>query len=363
MDGDRGEVRDTGSGSLHPRGRGPAPGVLASSATGIVPWIERYHGDVDRIFGYAGLSPEMAGSPTLVLDLCSFCRLFEESARQTHNDNFGLWFGIKFDPRDLGLWGYAAISAPTLGSALRTLVDLFPLHQQSSLMRLVPGQGDLLRLEYRIEAGDILNRRQDAELTLAQMTNLVRGCLGPGWGPEEVHFEHPKPEGWRDHERAFGAPVFFSQPTNALIFRTSSFEAEMPTRDLRLMAAMRQCLESLSERKDLRASVVDRVRAAVRARLPEGFPPIETVAAELRLPVGVIQRELHYEGLSYAALVEATRRDLAISYLRERQLSLSEIAFLLGYSELSAFSRAVRRWMGASPRALRAALRDDERLG
>src|SRR5262245_47409699 len=80
------------------------PGVLASSATGIVSWIERYHGDVDRIFGYAGISPEMAGSPTLVLGLGSFCRLFEESARLTHNDNFGLWLGNKFEPRDVGVW-------------------------------------------------------------------------------------------------------------------------------------------------------------------------------------------------------------------------------------------------------------------
>jgi AraC-like DNA-binding protein len=65
---------------------------------------------------------------------------------------------------------------------------------------------------------------------------------------------------------------------------------------------------------------------------------------------------LHYDGLSYSALVENTRRDLALSYIRQRQLSFSEIAFLVGYSELSAFSRAVRRWTGLSPRALRAQL-------
>lgn len=333
-----------------------APGVLASSATGIVPWIERYKGDVDRIFGNAGISPAMAGSTTLVLNLESFCRLFEESARLTRNDNFGLWFGIKFEPRDLGLWGYAAVSAPTLKAALETLVDLFPLHQQCSSMRLLPHAQGLMRLEYRIETPEISHRRQDAELTLGQIVSLMREALGPGWVPEEVRFEHPRPEAWREHERAFGAPVFFSQTSNAIVFRSNILSTPMPAQDLRLMAAMRECLERMAGRHDLRASVTDRVRAAIRARLPEGFPPLEDVAHDLRLPINVIHRELHFDGTSYSALVETSRRDLALTYLRQRQLSLTDIAFLLGYSELSAFSRAVRRWMGASPRDVRAKL-------
>lgn len=329
------------------------PSVLAAAATGVVESIERNKGDVDRIFGHVGLAPEMAGSPTLQLSLASYCRLFEQCSRFTKNDNFGLWFGNQFNPRDLGLWGYATISSPTLGSALTTMVDLFPLHQQSSSMQLGRNADGFSKLEYRIEAPEIVERRQDAELSLGMFLNVMRECLGSNWAPEEVHFEHPRPEGWREHERAFGAPVFFSQPTNALLLRNEALATPMPGRDARLMTAMRQCLERLSERNDLRVSISDRVRVIVRARLPEGFPALEDVAAELRLPVNVIQRELNRESLSYRTLVEMTRRDLALSYVRQRQLPFSEIAFLLGYSELSAFSRAVHRWTGLSPRALR----------
>jgi AraC-like DNA-binding protein len=340
-------------------GRDADPSVLASAATGIVKFIERQRGDVDRIFGNAGISPEMAGSPTLQLSLSSYCRLFEESARITRNDNFGLWFGNSFDPRDLGLWGYASLSAPTLGVALDTLVDLFPLHQQSSSMAIKTSSDGLVRLEYRIDAPQIVERRQDAELSLGMFLNLIREAMGQSWAPEEVHFEHPKPEGWREHERAFAAPAFFSQPTNAIIFRPQILRHVMPAADPRLMSAMKLCLERLSERRDVRFSITDRVRSAVRARLPEGFPQIDAIASELRIPLSTVQRELHYDGLSYSTLVENTRRDLALSYVRQRQLSFSEIAFLVGYSELSAFSRAVRRWTGLSPRALRAeVLRD-----
>ncbi len=335
-------------------GRDADPSVLASAATGIVKFIERQKGDVDRIFGNAGISPEMAGSPTLQLSLSSYCRLFEESARITRNDNFGLWFGNSFDPRDLGLWGYASLSAPTLGAALETLVDLFPYHQQSSSMALKASPDGLMRLEYRVDAPQIIERRQDAELSLGMFLNFIREAMGHSWAPEEVHFEHPKPEAWREHERAFAAPAFFAQPTNAIVFTPRILMHAMPAADPRLMSAMKLCLERLSERREVRFSITDRVRSAVRAKLPEGFPSIEGIAAELRLPLSTVQRELHYDGLSYSALVENTRRDLALSYVRQRQLSFSEIAFLVGYSELSAFSRAVRRWTGLSPRALRA---------
>ncbi len=273
MGGRLSELAAPGAGSAASRDLDPT--VLAAAATGVVAYIERQKGDLDRIFGYAGISPEMAGSPTLQLSLKSYCRLFEESARLTHNDNFGLWFGHSFEPRDLGLWGYAAVSAPTLGMALGTLVDLFPLHQQSSSMQLVADADGLHRLEYRIDAPDIVERRQDAELSLGMFLNLFRECLGPTWAPDEVHFEHPKPPGWREHERAFAAPAFFSQPTNALLFRPEILSMPMPARDTRLMSAMRLCLERLSERNDLRVSVTDRVRAAVRARLPDGFPSLE----------------------------------------------------------------------------------------
>ena len=148
-------------------------------------FIEARGGDVDRIFGRADIAPDTAGSPTLKLELKSYCQLFEVASAVTKWDNFGLWFGNQFQPRDLGFWGYSAISAPTLGGALSNLVDLFHFHQQSSSMSLRRGQDGLMRLEYQIEAPDIVERRQDAELSLGMFLNIFRDCLGQHWVPEE----------------------------------------------------------------------------------------------------------------------------------------------------------------------------------
>jgi len=337
----------------HPES-GAAPGVLASAATGIVPFIERAGGDIEEIFGSVHVLPDVAGSPTLKMRLSAFVHLFEESARQTGNDNFGLWFGNQFQPRDLGMWGYAAISAPTLGSALECLVRLFGYHQESSVMRL-RGDGDgLVRLEYQITAPAIVERRQDAELSLGMFLNVLRECCGSHWSPEEVHFEHPKPARAREHETAFGAPVYFSQATNALVFRPDILARPMPSRDTRLLAVMQTCLEQLGSRPSSDDHLLDRLRTAIRVKLPEGYPSLDEIADELRAPLGAMHQDLQAAGFTYKEMVEDVRRDLGLSYIKQRHLPFSEIALLLGYSELSAFSRAFRRWTGTSPREYRA---------
>ena len=329
------------------------PVILASAATGIVDHICSLGGDIDSIFGSTGLAPSMAGQPTLQMKLSSFCRLFEEAARQTKNENFGLWFGNQFKPHDLGLWGYVGVSSPTLGAALENLSGLFPYHQENSMLHLSARDDGMMVLDYQILTPDILERRQDAELSLGMFLNVFRECLGGEWTPEEVYFEHPKPEDTKAHEAAFGAPVYFSQPTNALVFRKDVLDRPMPRRDRRLMTMMRVCLEQLGSGRNDYQTLTDRVRMVIRTKLPEGSPSLETAGDALRLSPASIQRELSLAGLTYKELVQSTRLELAQAYLKQRHLPLSEIALLLGYSELSAFSRAVRRWTGESPRAMR----------
>ena len=333
--------------------------ILASAATGIVDHIESNRGDVDSIFGSAGVAPSMAGVPTLQMKLSSFCNLFEEAASQTKNPHFGLWFGNQFMPHDLGLWGYAAVSSPTLGVALENWVDLFPYHQEYSMLRLSSRDDGMAMLEYQILAPDIVERSQDAELSLGMFLNLFRECLGRSWTPEEVFLEHAKPEDADAHEEAFGAPTYFSQPFNALVFRPEILEEPMPRRDLQLMTIMRTCLEQLAARRDKYETLGDHVRMVIRTKLPEGCPSLETVSEEMGISANTIQRELGQLGLTYKDLLQVTRRDLALAYLKQRHLRLSEIALLLGYSELSAFSRAVRRWTGESPKTVRNRLLGD----
>lgn len=329
--------------------------VLAAAASGVDGFIRSQGGSVDRVLSRVSLDAGALGNPTLALDLGAYCQMFEEAAHDTGNDNFGLWFGQQFQPEMLGLIGRIAVASPTLGAAVSNLAALFPFHQQATHTRL-GRDGDLLRLEYRILDGRILERRQDAELTMGMFANVFRHCFGPDWQPEEIHFEHPRPEGWQQHRQAFRAEVFFGQPVNAVVFRDRHLDRRMPQGDLGQLDRLRADLIRLSGGTGA-VSFLDRVRGEVRSRLPQGYPLIEDVAEDLGLARWTMQRRLADHNLSFTDIVDATRKDLAALYLRQRHIPVSDIGDLLGYSELSAFSRACRRWFGASPNKVRAGQR------
>lgn len=328
---------------------GPAaPVVLAAAAAGLGDFIATHGGDADEIFGRCAIAPEMITAPALQLRLDVFCKLFEEAASRTGCDNFGLLFGQQFQPRDLGMWGYAALSAPTLGSALETLADLFRYQQSSSTMRFRRQDESRFRLEYRIETPSILARRQDAELSLGQFTNLIRECCGRGWSPIEIEFEHPRPAGWRQHSAVFDAPVYFGCSVNAIVIDAEILNRPMPGRDVKLSAMMRNCLELIGSR-DQTETLFDRIRGAVRHHLPDGPPTLDQIAGSLRTTPTAVRRALAEENLSLREAVDMVRFEIARHYLSQRHLPLTEIALLLGYSELSAFTRAFTRWAGISP--------------
>ncbi len=328
--------------------------ILAAAASGVAQFITASGADAESVFVAAGVDERDLGNPKVALDLGDYVSMFELASQATGNGNFGLDFGQKYRPEMLGLIGEIAIAAPTLGAAVDHLARLFPFHQQATETRMSRDESGLLRLEYRILDGSIVLRRQDAELTMGMFANVFRHCLGHDWTPDEVHFEHPRPEQWQQHEQAFDAQVHFGQRTNALIFRDRFLDRRMPRGDMarldRLQGELRKVAPSCGT-----PTFWDRVRGEIRSRLPDGYPHVEDVAQALGLARWTFQRRLAETGHSFSDAVEAVRRDLAGLYLGQLHVPLADIAQLLGYSEPSAFNRAFARWHGVPPGKARGA--------
>ena len=326
-------------------------GVLSAAASGLDAFITGQGGDVDRVFGRAGIDPEQLRHPTLSLALPSYCQVLEEAARQSGCDNFGLRYGQQFQPQALGLLGYVGLCSATLEDALRNFAAAFPYHQHDTLIRLVDS-GECYRFDYQVRHSAILDRRQDAELTMGMALNLLRHALGPDWAPRAVTFEHERPEAWQEHVALFDAPVHFGRPCNSLLVPKHDLQGRaMPGHDATLLFLVQDAIRRLGETA-ARPDLCEEVRTQIRLTLMHGEPELEDLARRLDLSAPALQRRLRDAGLSFSQLVEQTRQDLAQHYLRQRR-PISELAPLLGYSETSAFSRAFRRWFGVSPRQWR----------
>ncbi|MGC9368187.1 MAG: AraC-like transcriptional regulator QhpR [Paracoccaceae bacterium] len=326
--------------------------VLSAAADGAAEFFRSNGGDLDSIFGNAGIRADDLDDPVRELNLSQYCGMFEIAAAQTGNDNIGLRFGQSFQPRQLGMLGYAAISSPTLAAALRNMESLFPAHQEQSSFGLIQDDG-ILWLSYRILDPRIERRRQDAELSLGMFCNVFKCALGPDWRPLEIRFEHNRPDGAGEHERLFGAPVQFGRRTNAIAFRRSDLDARMPTCDPYLFSVVKAFLQSRVTQDQDPADFATVVRNEIKMQLGSTVPSVSEIAAILGLTSQEFQKRLRRNGLSFNDILRAARHELALHYLADPEMPLTEIALNLGYSELSAFSRAFRSWTGMSPQRYR----------
>ncbi|MBT4891013.1 MAG: AraC family transcriptional regulator [Rhodospirillales bacterium] len=333
--------------------RGFAPSrVLSSAASGVIDKIQNCGGDPDSILGRANINTRDLDGPANELYLTHFCRLFEEAAEQTGNDNFGLQFGDAFKPNQLGAIGYAAMSSPTLSAALRNMEVYFPAHQSKTSFGLLQ-DSDIIWLSYKILDEHIENRRQDAELSIGIFCNIFRHCLGDDWAPLEIRFEHAIPDHPSEHEKRFNAPVRFGRRTNAIAFRRSDLDARMPTQDPYLFSVIEPFLKSRCELLIDPVGFAEMVRNHIMLNLGDAPPTMSEIADILGLSGASFQKRLREYGLTYQDLLNAARQELAVHYLKDPEIQVTEVAYRLGYSELSAFSRAFRAWAGMSPQRYR----------
>ena len=333
--------------------RGPASNhvpssVLASVTLGLEEFIEAQGGHSAEVLARSGLKSGLYEKPNRHIPLKHYCNSMHEAARSTHNEHFGLWFGEQFDPEGLGLFGFHAITSPDLRAAIHSMQEYFPVFQRNSLLQMAVRNG-ICQLEYRLLDGDIMDRRQDAELTVGMLNNVLRRAMGDQWSPLEVHFQHPALVDAGQHREAFQCDIRFRQESNLILFRESCLNQPMPDANAMLNNVTRGSILELAGVVQQNLSTVQRTKSEIIELLPSGEVSLDRVASRLNLSSRTLQRLLSAEQQSFKGVIDEVREELAICYLGYERLSISEVAYRLGYSEVSAFTRAFIRWKNMSP--------------
>jgi AraC-like DNA-binding protein len=169
-----------------------------------------------------------------------------------------------------------------------------------------------------------------------------------------LSFAHPRTKDIEEFERFFGCSVSFGCQENIIEMKLSDLHLQVTTADDRLLSLLRRYCEDVLSRHAAQAPpLVERVERLIADHLAHGEARLDTAATKLGMSSRTMSRKLAELGTSFNGIVGSLRKDLARRYLQESNLSLTEIAFLLGYTEISTFSHAFKRWTGKSPAAYR----------
>jgi len=312
--------------------------VHAAAHAGVAP---------ERLYAATGFDAAVAADPDAHIQIEVETALWEEAARLTGDDAFGLHCAEQIRPGAFDVLDYAVRTAPTLRASLERLARYNRLLHDVAVFTLVD-RGEVVRVEHSL--GGARQSRHAAEFTLASLLVIGGQISGAPLRALAVDLHPPPPVRTVEHERLFGVRPRFGTEVNAVELERAALERPVPTADPALSAVVVRHAEALLRARPAPSpSTTERVRGLVLASLADGDASLAAIAARLRMSERSLQRRLADEDTTFDELLEDVRRDLAVRYLASPTMAIAEVAYLLGYSEPSAFHRAFKRWTGRTP--------------
>ena len=329
----------------------PALTIQAKAVEKIVRCAAAHGVTADALYNAVNLDPSVLLDPDNRIPFAQLVDLYEKGAELTGDTNFGLHVGETVDVKVFDVVGYSALNSSTLGAAFARVARYHSIWTDGATFTLETSN-DSSAIIYRY-VDEIGEHRQDSEMTLATVTTLCRNIASSDFNPTLIEFQHDAPADTSEHRRLFRCPLKFGATLNKLHFASSNLTLPIAKADAGLCALLDRHAEELLAKFPPRDSLVEQVRSIIATEFRGGDPSLEHVAVQLGLTPRTLQRKLQELGTSHNELLEQMRRQLAMRYLREREMAICEVAYLLGFSESSSFHRAFKRWTGLTPKEFR----------
>jgi len=275
------------------------------------------------------------------------------AASALHDDLLGFHLAQLPDIRALGMLYYVAASSETLGDALQRAARYSSITNEALSLKYNGGQDVRIVFNY-VGVARHLDRHQ-IEFCVTALVRLCRHLTGMRLVPSQVSLIHRRANGRPELAAYFGRNIEFAATADEVVFAAAAKHMKVATADPYLNELLvRNCEEALSRRSTSRGTFRSTVENTIIPLLPHGKARAGEIARALGLSQRTFARRLSLEGLTFSAVLDALRADLAVQYLKDEGLTVSRIAWLLGYQEISAFTHAFRRWTGKTPREARA---------
>lgn len=256
------------------------------------------------------------------------------------------------------VFSYIAAASPTMGDAVARAIRYFRLITDSGAYAL-ERDGRAVWWHYRPADVATAACRQDSVFALTASVAHLRLWLDPAFVPQEVRFPFAKPVGAAELETYFGTSIAFSVDRCAFRFDASDLDRPQRLADPQLAAFLERYAEDALAALPEVGRVSNQVREILARGLQDGEVSLKSVAKKLAMSERSLQRKLGSENTSLKQITDDLRRELAVDYLKRQELSVSEVAYLLGFSDTAPFFRAFKKWTGLTPGEFRQAPRFD----
>jgi AraC-like DNA-binding protein len=294
-----------------------------------------------------GVDPAIFSNPEARLAHATSAALWPAAAQLTNDLDIGLHVAQGIRPTSYGVLGLALRTCATLRGAFERLVRYHHLLHDVAELKLAVS-GDRVTLSHALKLTCAAPRAVN-EYVVGAWAVTSREATGVRWCPREVRFPHEKPKDISAHLQLFGCPVRFGHLRSEMVFGREILDLPLLEADAELQAILERQVVAVLDKLPRGEAVTDAVRRHLAGELCNGRPEIEQIAPRLNMSPRTLHRRLEEEGTSFREILAEVRRELATRHLAERQLAVSEIAFVLGFSEPSAFNRAFKRWTGQAP--------------
>lgn len=314
--------------------------------------VESYGVDPEPLFRKLHVDPRLMEDGSARIQYSVADLLWVGASKLVDDPCFGLRAAKYWHPSNLNALGYAWLASTSLRTALGRFCRYSRILSSGAVIELKEEPGSLyLEITYTERTASFFWR---VDALLALLISMCRVNYGEKLDPVYVSISHPEPSCAGDYFALFRCPVEFSAAENRIAFSQQVADERLPGANPQFAQLNDEIVINYLARLE-GENIVHRVKAAIIENLPSGGVSDASIADVLYMNVRSLQRRLKADGTTFKTLLNETRKELAESYIQDDKLTLSEISFMLGFSEISSFSRAFKRWTGASPKAYRQA--------
>jgi len=305
----------------------------------------------EQVAEKAGLDNELLSNPDARIKIEDLAHLWQVIVEVTGDECFGLKAGTNILPTTFHALGFALMVSTNLRDAFKRLLRFYQIISNAIEVKSEYSKDTI---SYCLNPFDQMPQPadEDIDMGMASIVSFGRMLTNRELTPVKVELRRKAPANPQKFSEHFRSPIVFSSEKNRIFYKIRDMEEPLPFANAEIAKRNDQIIvEYLAHfSKDL---ITYKVHEKLIDILPTGEPSIDMLARSIGLSTSSLQRCLKKENASYRGILNDIRRNLAADYLKQPTLSIIEVAFQLGYSDSSNFTRAFKRWFGVSPKEYR----------